>query len=124
MLLSLLAYCIGKLRVKRCTYIIWTEQRSIHFLSEKFEAEFSEIFKFLNFQVLCKGNYLKHSDHTNVQFSRKKCFFFANMRKCITLQTAHRNFLILCQTVLHPNITFLISKQNKRPKIYPKILKQ
>ena len=42
----------------------------------------------------------------------------------LTLQTAHRNFLILCQIVLHQNINFLISKQYKTPKIDPKILKQ
>ena len=42
----------------------------------------------------------------------------------LTLQTAHRNFLILCDIVLHPNINFLISKQNKTPKIDPKILKK
>ena len=29
----------------------------------------------------------------------------------LTLQTAHRNFLILFQIVSHPNINFLISKQ-------------
>ena len=42
----------------------------------------------------------------------------------LTLQTAHGNFLILCQMVLHPNINFLISKQNKTPKIDLKMLKQ
>ena len=36
-----------------------------------------------------------------------------------TLQTAHRDFLIVCQI-----INFLISKQNKAPKIDPKTLKQ
>ena len=36
-----------------------------------------------------------------------------------TLQTAHGNFLMLCQMVLLPNINFLISKQNKTPKIDP-----
>ena len=40
----------------------------------------------------------------------------------LTLQTAHRNFLILCDIVLHPNINFLISKQNKTPNIDPKML--
>ena len=42
----------------------------------------------------------------------------------LTIQTAHGNFLTLCQMVLHPNINFLISKQNKTPKIDPKMLKQ
>ena len=41
----------------------------------------------------------------------------------LTLQTAHGNFLILGQTVLHPNINFLISTQNKTLKIDPKTLK-
>ena len=44
------------------------------------------------------------------------------------LQTAYRNFsqklLILCQIVLHPNINFLFGKQNKTPKIDPKMLKK
>ena len=42
----------------------------------------------------------------------------------LTLQTAHGSFLMLCQMVLLPNINFLISKQNKTPKIDPKMLKQ
>ena len=42
----------------------------------------------------------------------------------LTLQTAHRNFLILYQIVSRPNINVLISKQNKAPKIDPKMLKQ
>ena len=42
----------------------------------------------------------------------------------LTLQTAHGNFLIFCQMVLHPNINVLISKKNKTPKIDPEMLKQ
>ena len=42
----------------------------------------------------------------------------------ISLQTAHRSFLTLCQIVSHTNITFLIGKQNKAPKTDPKMLKQ
>ena len=42
----------------------------------------------------------------------------------LTLQIAHGNFLMLCQMVLLPNIYSLISKQNKTPKIDPKMLKQ
>ena len=42
----------------------------------------------------------------------------------LTLQTAHRNFLKFCQIVSHFNINLLISKQNKAPKIDPKMLKQ
>ena len=41
-----------------------------------------------------------------------------------TLQTAHGNFLMFCELVLLPNINFLISKQNKTPKIDPKMLRQ
>ena len=42
----------------------------------------------------------------------------------LTVQTAHGNFLMICQMVLLANINFLISKQNKTPKIDPKVLKQ
>ena len=42
----------------------------------------------------------------------------------LQLQTAHGNFLILYQTVIIPNINFLISKQIKTPEIDPKMLKQ
>ena len=42
-------------------------------------AKFSEIVKF-KFSGLMKG--VKTSDHVNVHFSRKKCFFFVHMRKC------------------------------------------
>ena len=41
-----------------------------------------------------------------------------------TLQAAHENFLILCQTVLLPDVNFLIIKQNKKSKTDPKILRQ
>ena len=39
------------------------------------------------------------------------------MGNVLPLQTAHGNFLILCQIVLLPNSNFLISKQNKTPKM-------
>ena len=42
----------------------------------------------------------------------------------LTLQTAHGNFLMLCQIILLPNINFLISKQNKTPKLDLKMVKQ
>ena len=42
----------------------------------------------------------------------------------LTLQTAHRNFLILCRAVSHSNINFLVSKQSKALKIDAKMLKQ
>ena len=38
----------------------------------------------------------------------------------LTLQTAHSSFLILCQTVLHPFINFLISKQKRDQKLIQK----
>ena len=41
----------------------------------------------------------------------------------LILQTACRNLLILFQIVSHSNINFLKSKQNKAPKIDPKMLK-
>ena len=41
-----------------------------------------------------------------------------------THQTAHENFLLLCQMVLLPNNNFLISKQNKTLNIDPKMVKQ
>ena len=57
-------------------------------------------------------------------FQEKKHFFFVyNMTKCPHTSKPHmETFLILCQMVLFLN--FLISKQNKTPKIDPKILKQ
>ena len=83
-------------------------------------------------------------------FSRKSvwlnfqtCFYFSGLmkRQCtvfkkknvsslsiwgnvLTLQTAHRNFLILFQMILLLNIYFLIRRQNKIPKIDTKMLKQ
>ena len=41
-----------------------------------------------------------------------------------TLETALGNFFILFHMVLLANINFLIGKQNKIPKIDPKMLKQ
>ena len=55
-------------------------KKSIPFLSETFMAKCSNLF--LNYQIWWKGNYLKNSDHTNAQSSRKKCSFFVYMRKC------------------------------------------
>ena len=57
-------------------------------------------------------------------FQEKTVSSFSIWGNVLTLQTAHGNFLILCQMVLHPNINFLITKQNKTPKIDPKMLKQ
>ena len=53
---------------------------------------------------------------------RKNCFFFVHLRKYLTLQTPHGKFLILCWMVILP-IEFVISKQNKTPKIDPRMLK-
>ena len=117
MSLSLLPYCRGQLRVKTCTNIIWTLQNLIPFLSEIFVAKFSDLF--LNFRSNEKVNYLKNLRSYQCAVLKKKMFLL-----CQTLQTAHGNFLILCQIVLHPNINFLISKQNKATKTNPKMLKQ
>ena len=54
-------------------------------------------------------------------FSQKRLSIWGNV---LMLQNAHGNFLILCQMVLLPNINFLISKQNKTPKIDPKMLEK
>ena len=56
--------------------------------------------------------------------SQEKMFLLCPYEDVLTLQTAHGNFLVLCQMVLHPNINFLIIKQNKTPKIDLKLLKQ
>ena len=55
---------------------------------------------------------------------KKNASSLSTWRNVLTLQTPHRNFLMLCQMVLLPNINFLISKQNKTPKIDPKVVKQ
>ena len=57
-------------------------------------------------------------------FQEKNVSSLRIWRNALTIQTAHGNFLILCQMILHPNINFLISKQNKTPKIDLKMLKQ
>ena len=57
-------------------------------------------------------------------FQERYVSSFSIWRNVLTLQTAHRIFLILCQIVLHPNISFQVSKQNKIPKSDPKMLKQ
>ena len=53
-------------------------------------------------------------------FQERNVSSFSIRGNVLTLQTTHRNFLLLCQIVLHPNINFLISKKNKTPKIDPK----
>ena len=70
---------------------IWTQQKSISFLSEEFVAKFSD---FLNFQVSCKGNYLKkiRPNHCTV-FKKSWCLFFVHMRICPhTLNCTCKNF--------------------------------
>ena len=42
----------------------------------------------------------------------KNIFSLPICRNALALQTAHENFLILCQIVLLPNINILISKQD------------
>ena len=53
-------------------------------------------------------------------FQERNVSSFSIRGNVLTLQTAHRNLLILCQIVLHPYINFLISKKNKTPKTDPK----
>ena len=52
-------------------------------------------------------------------FEKNKVSSLSIFKNVLTLQTSHGNFLMLCQMVLIPNINFLISKQNKTPKIDP-----
>ena len=40
------------------------------------------------------------------------CNYMSIWGNVLTRQTAHGNFLIICQMVSHPNINFLLSKQN------------
>ena len=62
--------------------------------------------------------------HYECAVFKKEMFLLCPWGNVLTLQTPHMNFLILCQIVLHPNISFLISKQNKAPKNDPKMLTQ
>ena len=55
-------------------------------------------------------------------FEKKIFSSFSMFGNVLTLQTAHGNFLKLCQMVLLPNINFLISKKNKTTKIDQKRL--
>ena len=57
-------------------------------------------------------------------FKKKNFSSLSMFGNVLTLQTAHGNFLMLCPMVLLPNINLLISKQNKTPKIDPKMVKQ
>ena len=57
-----------------------------------------------------------------MQFSRKKSFLFDHMRKCAHTSNWKRSHNL--SNVLLPNINFLISTQNKTPKVGPKMLKQ
>ena len=52
-------------------------------------------------------------------FENNKVSSLPIFKNVLTFQTSHGNFLMLCQMVLLPNINFLISKQNKTPKIDP-----
>ena len=78
-------------------------------------AKFSEIFK-LKFSGLMK-RYKNFRPYQCALF-KKEMSIWGNV---LILHTAHRNFLILYQIVSHPNINFLISKQNKAPKVDPKM---
>ena len=57
-------------------------------------------------------------------FQERNVSSFSKWGNVLTFQTAHTTFHIFCQIDVHPNVNFLISKQNKTPKIDPKMLKQ
>ena len=104
-------------------YIIWIQQKLILFLSRKFAAKFTDMF--LIFKSNEKVTILINQTTLMCSFQEKKnASSLSTWRNVLTLQTPHRNFLMLCQMVLLPNINFLISKQNKTPKIDPKVVKQ
>ena len=87
-------------------------------------AKFSENFKF-KFSGLMK-KYTKFRPYQCVVFKKEMFLLWVHFlirANVLTLQTAHRNFLILCQIVSHSNINYLI-RQNKASKIDPKMLKQ
>ena len=80
---------------------------------------------FLIFKSNEKVTILKNQTTLMCSFQEEKnASSLSTWRNVLTLQTPHRNFLMLCQMVLLPNINFLISKQNKTPKIDPKVVKQ
>ena len=103
---------------------IWTQQKSTSFLSEKFVAKFSDVI--FNFPVSWKSNYQTKFQTTYqcAAFKKKMFLLFSTWGNVATLQTTHGNIFILCQMGLLPDINFLSSKQNRRPKIDPKMLKQ
>ena len=54
-------------------------------------------------------------------FQEKKISSLSISGKVLTLQYTHGKFLILFQMVLLLNIRLIISKQNMKPKINPKM---
>ena len=83
-------------------------------------AKFSEISKF-KFSGLMKR--YKEFRPYQCQVFKKEMFFLCPYEEMYSHLTAHRNFLTLCRIMSHPNINFLINKQNKAPEIDPKMLK-
>ena len=78
----------------------------------------------LNIKVLWKGNYLKRIRPYQCVVSRKKSFFFVHVWECPYTFNCTWKFSHALPDGLLPNINSLISKQNKTPKIDPKMLKQ
>ena len=76
MLLSLLAYCRGYLRVKGYTYIIWTRQKIVPFLSEKLTPPNFQKFKFQKFKF--SGLMKRYQKFRPYQFAvfKKEMFLF------------------------------------------------
>ena len=95
-------------------YHLDSEKADTFSLKKVKAAKFSEMFKF-KFSGLIK---------TLCSFQERNVSTLSIWENVFTLQTVHRNFLIIRQTVSSPHINFLIRKQNKVPKIDPKILKQ
>ena len=73
-------------------------------------AKFSEMFKF-KFSGLIK---------TLCSFQERNASTLSIWENVLTLQTVHRNFLIIRQTVSSPYINFLIRKQKRYQKLIQK----
>ena len=99
---------------------VWTQQKSLFFLSQKFVAKFADIT--LNFPVLWKGYPKKiQTTYQCAVFKKMTFLLFSIWKNVTTLQTAHGNLLTLCKMGLLSNINFLSCKHNSKPKTNLKI---
>ena len=100
------------------------------YLLAKVETFLSGKLKQLNFQKIqvqifrSNGKVKKVQTISMCTFQERNVPSLSIWGNIFKLQTAYRNFVIICQIVSHSNIDFLISKENKAPKIDPKMLKQ